>query len=153
MPGLLQKVLSLCGTGVLLESLQTEGLSSAQKGGALNFYHRQKPDVFEMLTYSKTHLFVSQGVGRFLIISALGKTVAVARHRAGEPEALQTTYTALPAREMGLHDGNGWNLEALAHWLKNDLRTCPVCGRAVVGRRQIYDRNSCKQKAYRERSK
>lgn len=100
-----------------------------------------------------THVFVSIDVGHFFIVSALAMTVCVARHEAHMPEALQMIYTDHPAREMGLHDGNGWNLEALAGWLRNDLRTCPVCGRAVVGRRRIYDRDLCKQKAYRKRSK
>jgi len=139
---------------LLLECLQAAILSPAQKAkGGLNPWRRSKTyDIFEVMIYSRRHVFISRPeFGEYLVISALPQMVDVARFRASDSELMSTAYVERSAQALGLFDGKGWHLAKLATWLENDLRTCPVCGRAVTSKRATYDRAKCRQAAYRKR--
>ena len=116
----------------------------------LTIYRKPRPDVFEVAFFARTHVFVRAVAGRYLVVSALAQGVSVAFWRSDAAEATETRYSALTAQQLGLFDGAAWDLKALVAWLGADLRCCPVCGRAVSGRK-IYDRRACKQRAYRSR--
>lgn len=102
------------------------------------------------MIYSRRHVFVSLESGEYLLISALTRLTEVSRFRA-DGELLTSAYVERSAVELGLYDGRGWHLQKLATWLENDLRTCPICGRAVTNKRAIYDQAKCRQAAYRKR--
>lgn len=101
--------------------------------------------------YAQRHVFIAVNDQEYLIISALGQLTEVARFRAADSELVTMSYVERSATDLGLYDGHGWRLVKLATWLQNDLRTCPVCGRAVTHRRATYDRAKCRQAAYRKR--
>lgn len=105
------------------------------------------------MIYSRRHVFISLESGEYLLVSALSRLTEVSRFRAADGELLSSAYVESTAVALGLYDGRGWHLAKLATWLENDLRTCPVCGRAVTSKRATYDRAKCRQAAYRKRRK
>lgn len=115
----------------------------------MNYHRKPRPDVFEVLTFARSHVFVRLNSREYLVVSALEHGTSITRWQKGAADASGTRYSAR-AEDLGLFDGSAWNLPALVKWLAADLRCCPVCGRAVSGRK-IYDRTACKQKAYRDR--
>lgn len=106
-----------------------------------------------MMLFARRRVFISQPDGEFLMISALAWCVEITRFRASDNEFIGSTFVEPSAVALGLFDGKGWKLVKLVGWLKNDLRTCPICGRAVTNRRAKYDRAKCRQAAYRKRRK
>jgi len=119
----------------------------------LTYFRRQDKqyNIFEVMGYAQRHVFVAINDQEYLIISALLQVVDVARFRASDSELVSHVYVERSARDLGLYDGHGWRLVKLATWLQNDMRTCPICGRAVTNRRATYDRAKCRQAAYRKR--
>lgn len=105
------------------------------------------------MIYSRRHVFISLESGEYLLVSALTRLTEVSRFRAADGELLGSSYVERSAAELGLYDGRGWHLLKLATWLENDMRTCPICGRAVTNKRATYDRPKCRQAAYRKRRK
>lgn len=121
----------------------------------MTYFRRQEKqyNIFEVMGYAQHHVFVAVSDQEYLIVSALRQMVEIARFRAADSEMLNSVYFERSARDLGLYDGHGWQLFKLATWLENDLRTCPVCGRAVTNRRATYDRAKCRQAAYRKRKR
>lgn len=117
----------------------------------MNYWRPKTYDVFDVMIYARRHVFVTLNNGEFLLVSALARIVEVARFTSLESDMLSSTYIERTAQELGLYDGKGWNLVKLATWLQNDMRTCPICGRAVTNKRATYDRAKCRQAAYRKR--
>lgn len=110
-------------------------------------YRRQKPDVFEMMIFARTRVFVRIVQGEYLVVTAITHGLSVMRWCKGDAEPASILYYD---QGFGLFDGNAWDVEALNAWVKAH---CPVCGLALDSKRKIYCSDKCKQKAYRERSK
>lgn len=110
-------------------------------------YRRHKPDVFEMMIFARTRVFVRIAPDEYLVVSALQMGIGVLHWCKGDPEPQSVRYYFQP---LNLFDGSAWDLEALNTWLKAH---CPICGRALSSPRKTYCSAKCRQKAYRERNK
>lgn len=105
-----------------------------------------RPDPFLMMLYARRRVFVRIHDDEHLMIVALRQSVSISRLCGGEINSISAVWQT--AESLGLFDGKGWNLVALATWVN---RHCVVCWQPLVGRQTLYHSNSCKQKAYRER--
>lgn len=111
------------------------------------FYRRQKPDVFEMMVFARTRVFVRVAQGEYLVVSAIPAGIGVLHWCKGDAEPDSIHYYE---PQPGLFDGSAWDLEALNAWINAH---CPVCGKVLDSKRKTYCSDKCRQKAYRERSK
>lgn len=111
------------------------------------YYRRQKPDVFEMMVFARTRVFVRVAQGEYIVVSAIASGFGLLHWCKGDAEPQSVRYYD---PQPGLFDGDAWDLEALNAWLKAH---CPICGKALSSSRKTYCSATCRQKAYRERNK
>lgn len=114
------------------------------------FYHRPKLDIFEVMIYARPRVFVRVSDDEYLHLHALKFSLSVMHWCRGYSEPVSITYIYPSAELLGLFDGQGWNIPALANWLE---RHCAECFQPLTGRQQRYHSNACKQKAYRRRKR
>lgn len=107
-----------------------------------------RQDPFEIMVYARRSVFVRATSSSSLIVTALLQSVSVSYWRRGDHEPTTVRYHWQTATQLGLYDGQGWDLQALAAWLG---RQCIVCGVALTGNQKLYHSIGCKQKAYRSR--
>jgi len=78
-------------------------------------YRRRQPDVFEMLIFSRTRVFVRSAPGEYIIVSALQHGIGLLHFCDGAAEANRIEYVD---PDVVLFDG-AWDLPALVKWLKS----------------------------------
>lgn len=109
-----------------------------------------KPDVFELMVHARRRVFVRVSDDEYLVIIALQRTVSVLRWCKGDPEPINVETVWQSAAALGLHDGQAWDIQALATWIS---KHCVVCWKPLEGKQMTYCSRKCRQKAYRERRK
>lgn len=114
-----------------------------------SFYH-PKPDIVEILIAAKPRIFVSLNENQHAMISALRNTLCVTRFQVGSSEPIAVHYSDCTAQQLDLFDGRGWNVPALAIWIRMH---CPVCWGPLRSGRATYCSGACKQKALRARQR
>lgn len=114
----------------------------------MNYQRWLRQDPFEIMVFARRSVFVRATKSSFLIVTALLQAVSVSYWHKGSYEPESIRYHWQTAEALGLYDGQGWRLEALAQWLG---RQCVVCGVALSGQQKLYHSIGCKQKAYRSR--
>jgi len=80
----------------------------------VTFSRAQKPDVFEVLMFARTRVFVRCAPGRYVIVSALRQHISLLTFCDGNAEPVSIRYID---EQPGLFDGKAWNLPALVLWL------------------------------------
>ena len=104
----------------------------------------------ELLQRARRIIFVRLNAYEFLCVVALRGSIEVTWWVNGIDHPIQAHRTEQGAESLGLFDGYAWNIDRLELWVR---RHCPVCWNILTSRRQIYDGQKCKQKAYRERKR
>lgn len=80
-------------------------------------HHRpQKPDVFELMIFARTRVFVRIDDQQYWVVSALQHHLSVLTFCIGSLEPVSVRYID---DVDGLFDGKAWNLPALVTWLDN----------------------------------
>lgn len=100
------------------------------------------------MLHARRRVFVRVSDWEYLVIIALRTNVSILRWCKGDQEPAAVSTVWQPPEQLGLYDGQAWNIEQLATWISQH---CVVCWQPLVGRQRTYCSDKHKQKAYRER--
>lgn len=112
----------------------------------MKYQRPPRPDPFEVMIHARRRVFIQANGDEYIVIVALKFCIDVQRWQGTELCEVVTVWRT--PEDLGLFDGQAWNIPALAKWIEQH---CVVCWQPLVGKQRMYDSNRCKQKAYRSR--
>lgn len=83
----------------------------------MTFRRRPGPDVFELMIFARTRVFVRVDDHQYQVVTALEHHLSILTFCVGNFEPVSIRY--IDDQPVGLFDGKAWDLPALIKWLNS----------------------------------